>query len=129
VRSRLCAARGERGQAIGLERPAVANLDGAVTVRRCSSRAFVTALREDVDQLRFVIDRMRCRGNFASTRYTVSDCQPEQTERPSACERTRLGAWRRDVTRWRLITYASTSTTKRTTHRCGARCGLTVIHS
>jgi len=77
-------------------------------LRRCSSRAFVAALREDVDQLAFVIDRMRCRGNFASTRYTVGDCLPEQTERRSACERTRVAAWRRDATRWRLITYAST---------------------
>ena len=77
-------------------------------LRRCSSRAFVAALRKDVDRLPFVIDRMRCRGNFASTRYTVSDCLPEQTERRSACERTRVAAWRRDATRWRLITYAST---------------------
>ncbi|MDP1849630.1 MAG: hypothetical protein Q8K79_17725 [Solirubrobacteraceae bacterium] len=77
-------------------------------LRRCDSRAFVAALREDVDQLRFAIDRMRCRGNFASTRYTFSDCLPEQTERRSACERTRVAAWRRDATRWRLITYGST---------------------
>jgi len=77
-------------------------------LRRCSSRAFVAALREDVDKLPFVIDRMRCRSNFASTRYTVSDCLPEQTQRRSACERTRVAAWRRDATRWRLITYAST---------------------
>jgi hypothetical protein len=77
-------------------------------LRRCTTKAFLAALRADVDRLPFRVEQMRCAGGFATTRFVVSDCLPEQTTNRSACERTRVAAWRRDATRWRLITYSQT---------------------
>ncbi len=74
-------------------------------LRRCTDKAFLAALRDDVDKLPFRITRRRCSGNFASTTFVISDCAPEQTAPRNTCERTRIAAWRRDATRWRLITY------------------------
>lgn len=75
-------------------------------LRRCTRSAFLQALRTDVDKVRFVVDALRCRGNFARTRFTVTECLPEQTGDRRGCRRTRVAAWRRDATRWRLITYS-----------------------
>jgi hypothetical protein len=74
-------------------------------LRRCSDEAFRHALAEDVDKLRHVIDERRCSGGFATTRFTIDDCRPEQAKNRSACERTRIAAWRRGPARWLLITY------------------------
>lgn len=72
---------------------------------RCTEKAFQNALRADVDRVQFRVDQIRCRGGFARTRFTISDCPPAQTEGRSSCERTRVAAWRRTKPRWKLITY------------------------
>lgn len=74
-------------------------------LRRCTQQAFQHALHADVDQVRFRVDQIRCRGGFARTRFTVSDCRPEQTTDRQYCKRTRVAAWRRTAARWKLITY------------------------
>jgi hypothetical protein len=75
------------------------------SLTRCTVRAFQNALRADVDKLRFHVDQIRCRGGFARTRFTISDCKPEQTTGLQYCQRKRVAAWRRTATRWKLITY------------------------
>jgi hypothetical protein len=75
------------------------------TLTRCTEHAFQNALRADVDKLRFHVDQIRCRGGFARTRFTISDCKPEQTTGLQYCQRKRVAAWRRTATRWKLITY------------------------
>jgi hypothetical protein len=74
-------------------------------LRRCTETAFLHALRDDVDQVRFRVDQIRCRGGFARTRFTIVDCPPGQTGKYT-CERTRVAAWRLDPGRWKLITYS-----------------------
>jgi hypothetical protein len=74
-------------------------------LRRCTTTAFLAALRADVDKVRFRIDRIRCSGGFARTRFAFVDCLPGQTGDRRGCERTREAAWRRDSQRWRLITF------------------------
>jgi hypothetical protein len=76
------------------------------SLRRCTEKAFQAALRADVDKLPFRVDQIRCRGGFARTRFTISDCKPEQTTGRQYCERKRVAAWRRVAARWKLITYS-----------------------
>jgi hypothetical protein len=75
-------------------------------LRRCTTKAFLEAVRDDVEKVRSRVDELRCRGDFARTRFTILECLPGQTGSRRGCERTRIAAWRRDATRWRLITYA-----------------------
>jgi hypothetical protein len=75
-------------------------------LRRCTRAAFLSALRADVDKVRFRLDRIRCSGGFARTRFAFVACLPGQTGDRRGCERTREAAWRRDARRWRLITFA-----------------------
>jgi hypothetical protein len=75
-------------------------------LRRCTTTALLAALRADVDKRPFRIEDKHCAGGFARTRFVVSDCRPGQTSNRSGCERRRVAAWRRDATRWRLITYS-----------------------
>jgi hypothetical protein len=76
-------------------------------LRRCTSKAFLEALRDDVDQVQFRIGQIRCRGGYARTRFTIVDCPPGQAAGAYGCSRTRVAAWRRDTERWKLITYSA----------------------
>ena len=58
-------------------------------LRRCTRKAFLVALRADVDRIRFRVDQLRCIGAFARTRFTIAECLPGQTGDPRGCRRTR----------------------------------------
>jgi hypothetical protein len=74
-------------------------------LRRCTKAAFLSALRADVDKTRFRVDKIRCSGNFARTRFAFVGCLPGQTGNPQGCTRVREAAWRRTPQRWKLITF------------------------
>lgn len=74
-------------------------------LRRCTTKAFLSALRADVGKVRFRVERIRCSGGFAVTRFAFLECLPGQTGDPRGCKRTRVAAWRRDPRRWRLVTF------------------------
>jgi hypothetical protein len=76
--------------------------------RRCTRTAILAALLADVDQLPFKVDRVRCKGEFARSRFAYSSC-PAGKAGP-ACDRAKVAVWRRGAKRWRLITYAVTLT-------------------
>jgi hypothetical protein len=75
------------------------------SLRRCTQKAFLVALRDDVDQARFRVGEIRCSGDYARTAFILTECGTGQKETPDGCSRARVAAWRRDATRWRLITY------------------------
>jgi hypothetical protein len=76
------------------------------TLTRCSTPAFLVALRADVDQLPFRVEQSRCTHRYARTRFVIAQCLPEQPQPRGACERTKVAAWRLGAKRWQLITYA-----------------------
>jgi hypothetical protein len=75
-------------------------------LRRCTSAAFLSALRADVDKSRFRVLKIRCSGDFARTRFAFVGCLPGQTGGSvRGCARVREAAWRRTPQRWKLITF------------------------
>ncbi len=74
-------------------------------LRRCTDAAFLHALRLDVQARDFRIESERCSGDFARTRFRLNSCARGQTGGGYACVNTRVAAWRRDATRWKLIAY------------------------
>jgi hypothetical protein len=74
-------------------------------LRRCTDAAFLYALRLDVHARGFRIDSKRCSGDFARTTYRIDSCAPGQSGGGYVCVNTRVAAWRRDATRWKLIAY------------------------
>jgi hypothetical protein len=75
-------------------------------LRRCTDAAFLSALRTDVDKTRFRVERIRCSGNFAVTRFAFIGCLRGQNEGSAkGCTRIREAAWRRTAQRWKLITF------------------------
>lgn len=73
--------------------------------RRCTRTAILAALLADVDQLPFEVDRVRCKGSFARSRFVARGCAPGQTANGIACGTAKVAAWRLGVKRWRLIAY------------------------
>jgi hypothetical protein len=91
-------------QASRLKLCAAAKVDPAL--RRCTRAAFLSALRADVDKTRFRVERIRCSGDFAVTRFAFIGCLPGQNAGSSkGCTRVRQAAWRRTPQRWKLITF------------------------
>lgn len=75
-------------------------------LRRCTRAAFLSALRTDVDKTRFRVERIRCSGDFAVTRFAFLGCLPGQNGgSTTGCTRVREAAWRRTPQRWKLITF------------------------
>jgi hypothetical protein len=78
--------------------------------RRCTRTAFLAALLADVAPLPFRVDRVRCEGKFARSRFVARGCAPGQTAGGISCGSAKVAAWRLGAKRWRLITYAGTLT-------------------
>jgi hypothetical protein len=74
-------------------------------LRRCTQAAFLHALRLDIHARGFRIESERCSGDFARTTFRIDSCQPGQAPAGYVCVNTRVAAWRRDATRWKLIAY------------------------
>jgi hypothetical protein len=73
--------------------------------RRCTKTAFLAALLADVDRLAFKVDRVRCQGDFARSRFVARGCPPGQATKVP-CASTKVAAWRRGSKRWRLIAFS-----------------------
>lgn len=73
-------------------------------LRRCTAVAFLSALRQDVDDLKFGLGKVRCAERHALTTFAIDDCQPEQRG-GTGCTREKVAAWRLGKDRWHLITY------------------------
>ncbi len=77
--------------------------------RGCTRAAFLAALLADVEPLAFKVDQVRCKGEFARTRFVGRGCpQGQATKVP--CGSAKVAAWRRGAKRWRLVTYADNLT-------------------
>jgi hypothetical protein len=75
-------------------------------LRRCTDRAFATALRDDVDDPHPIrVESRRCTAGFARTRFVINACKPGFRGERFSCERVRIAAWRLGPDRWRLILY------------------------
>lgn len=72
--------------------------------RRCTRAAILAALLADVDPLPYKVDQVRCRGEFARSRFVLANCAAGQAS--VACASAKVAAWRRGEKRWRLIAYA-----------------------
>lgn len=72
--------------------------------RRCSRAAFLAALLADVARAPFRVDRVRCRGDYARTRFRNAACGAGQGS-TIACDRAQVAAWQLGERRWRLIAY------------------------
>lgn len=71
--------------------------------RRCTRTAFLAALLADVAPQPFKVDRVRCKGDFARSRFVNAGCAAGQG---IACDGAKIAAWRLGARRWRLIAYA-----------------------
>jgi hypothetical protein len=78
--------------------------------RRCTKTAFLAALLTDVAALPIEVDGVRCKGEFARSRFVARGCAPGQTANGITCGTAKVAAWRRGAKRWRLITYADALT-------------------
>jgi hypothetical protein len=78
--------------------------------RRCSRTAILAALLADVARLPFDVDRVRCKGSFARSRFVARGCAPGRTADGIPCGTAKVGAWRLGAKRWRLIAYADALT-------------------
>lgn len=81
------------------DKPAVTTDRGA---RRCTKAAILAALLVDVEPLPYKVNEVRCKGEFARSRFVLANCPAGQAS--VACGSAKVAAWRRGAKRWRLIT-------------------------
>ena len=72
--------------------------------RRCTKSAFLAALLADVAPQPYTVSEVRCAGDFARSRFVLSNCAAGQAS--VACGSAKVAAWRLGSKRWRLIAYS-----------------------
>ena len=72
--------------------------------RRCTKSAFLAALLADVDPVPYTVSKVRCKGDFARSRFVLENCTAGQAS--VACGSAKVAAWRLGSKRWRLIAYS-----------------------
>jgi hypothetical protein len=93
-----------RTAAAGAGKQATGTVDSGA--RRCTRTAFLAGLLADVALLPFKIETLKCKGEFARTRFVPRGCAPGQTADGIPCGSTGVAVWRRGARRWRLIAYS-----------------------